>query len=80
MDTLPIIIDQYPYAGRFLMLMLRGIGMPGPEDATLILSGFLMAQGIVRPLPLRTAYRRPSHPAVPGRRRAAHALPYVPAR
>ncbi|HMK52335.1 MAG TPA: DedA family protein [Thermodesulfobacteriota bacterium] len=45
------LVDQFPYAGIFLLLILGGIGFPFPEDATLILSGFLIAQGILKPLP-----------------------------
>ena len=51
MDSLLNIVSQHPYAGLFLMLLLGGIGMPVPEDATLILGGFLAAQDIVSPLP-----------------------------
>jgi membrane protein DedA with SNARE-associated domain len=45
------LVDQFPYAGIFLLLILGGIGFPFPEDTTLILSGFLIAQGILKPLP-----------------------------
>ena len=45
------LVDQFPYAGIFLLLVLGGIGFPFPEDTTLILSGFLIAQGIMRPVP-----------------------------
>jgi len=43
------LVDQFPYAGIFLLLILGGIGFPFPEDTTLILSGFLIAQGILKP-------------------------------
>jgi membrane protein DedA with SNARE-associated domain len=33
------------------MLMPGGIGLPVPEDATLILCGFLAAHDVARPLP-----------------------------
>jgi membrane protein DedA with SNARE-associated domain len=45
------LVDQFPYAGIFLLLILGGIGFPFPEDTTLILSGFLIAQGILKPFP-----------------------------
>jgi len=35
------------------MLMPGGIGLPVPEDATLILCGFLAAQEIIKTLPAR---------------------------
>ena len=35
----------------FLMLMPGGIGLPVPEDAMLILCGFLAAQEIIKTLP-----------------------------
>jgi membrane protein DedA with SNARE-associated domain len=44
-------INQFPYLGIFLLLILGGIGLPIPEDATLLLSGFLMAQDTIKPLP-----------------------------
>ncbi len=45
------LVDQFPYIGIFLLLILGGIGLPFPEDATLILSGFLVAHGAITPLP-----------------------------
>ena len=45
------LIENFPYLGIFLLLLLGGMGLPFPEDTTLILSGFLVANGIVRPLP-----------------------------
>jgi membrane protein DedA with SNARE-associated domain len=44
-------INHFPYLGIFLLLILGGIGLPFPEDATLLLSGFLMAHYVIRPLP-----------------------------
>lgn len=49
MDILAPIVDHAPYLGLFLMLLLGGIGLPMPEDATLILCGFLIAQEVVKP-------------------------------
>ena len=45
------IVEQFPYLGIFMLLILGGIGLPFPEDATLILSGALIANDVVRPLP-----------------------------
>ena len=44
-------INHFPYLGIFLLLILGEIGLPFPEDATLILSGFLTAHGVIKPLP-----------------------------
>ena len=45
------VTDHLPYLGIFLLLILGGMGLPFPEDATLILSGFLVAHGAITPLP-----------------------------
>jgi membrane protein DedA with SNARE-associated domain len=45
------LIDHFPYLGVFLLLILGGIGLPFPEDTTLILSGFLIAHYVMKPLP-----------------------------
>ncbi|MGD0884534.1 MAG: DedA family protein [Thermodesulfovibrionales bacterium] len=45
------IIDHFPYAGLFILLVLGCIGLPLPEDTTLILCGFLISAGVVRPIP-----------------------------
>lgn len=45
------LIKHFPYLGLFVLLVLGGIGLPFPEDATLILCGFLIAQDIVRAIP-----------------------------
>ena len=44
-------IDRFPYLGIFILLILGGVGLPFPEDTTLILSGFLVAHDIIKPLP-----------------------------
>ena len=44
-------VNHFPYLGIFLLLILGGIGLPFPEDATLLLSGFLMAHYVIIPLP-----------------------------
>jgi len=45
-----LLVQQFPYAGIFALLILGGIGLPFPEDATLLLSGVLVAQGIIEPV------------------------------
>jgi membrane protein DedA with SNARE-associated domain len=44
-------INHFPYGGIFLLLILGEIGLPFPEDATLVLSGFLTAHEVIKPLP-----------------------------
>lgn len=51
MSFLSGIIDQFPYAGLFILLIMGGIGLPFPEDTTLILCGFLIFNDIVRTVP-----------------------------
>ncbi len=45
------IIEHFPYIGLFILLVLGGIGFPFPEDATLILCGFLISTNVVEPFP-----------------------------
>jgi membrane protein DedA with SNARE-associated domain len=45
------LVEHFPYIGIFILLILGGLGLPFPEDATLILSGFLVAHGAITPLP-----------------------------
>ena len=45
------LINNHPYAGIFLTLILGGIGLPFPEDATLLLCGFLIAHGTIKLFP-----------------------------
>jgi membrane protein DedA with SNARE-associated domain len=45
------LVDHFPYVGIFALLILGGIGLPFPEDATLILSGFLVAHEVINPFP-----------------------------
>jgi membrane protein DedA with SNARE-associated domain len=42
-------VEHFPYIGIFLLLALGDMGFPFPEDATLILSGFLIAQRVTKP-------------------------------
>jgi membrane protein DedA with SNARE-associated domain len=46
-----LLVDHFPYIGIFALLVLGDIGFPFPEDTTLLLSGFLIAQEVIRPLP-----------------------------
>jgi len=48
---LPSVLEHFPYLGLFLLLFLGEIGLPFPEDGILLLSGFLVAQGITRLVP-----------------------------
>jgi len=45
------LIEHFPYIGLFLLLIIGGIGIPFPEDMTLILCGFFISQSIVKPFP-----------------------------
>lgn len=44
-------MGHFHYLGLFLLLILGGIGFPFPEDATLILCGFLISTKVVKPVP-----------------------------
>jgi len=45
------LVDHFPYVGIFALLVLGALGFPFPEDTTLLLSGFLVAQDVIKPLP-----------------------------
>jgi membrane protein DedA with SNARE-associated domain len=45
------VVRQFPYAGIFLLLVLGAIGLPIPEDATLLLCGVLISHGAVKAAP-----------------------------
>jgi membrane protein DedA with SNARE-associated domain len=49
MDT--FIVQQFPYFGLFLLLVLGAVGFPFPEDAILILCGFMIHTNAVEPVP-----------------------------
>ncbi len=49
MDEAPLLVQQFPYVGIFALLILGGIGLPFPEDATLLLSGVLAGQKVIDP-------------------------------
>ncbi len=44
-------VEHFPYIGLFTLLILGGVGIPFPEDATLISCGFLISHDIVKPIP-----------------------------
>lgn len=57
MDSLSSYLAGLHYIGLFLLLILGGVGLPFPEDATLILAGVLLAAGEVDMAPaLATVY------------------------
>ena len=45
------LIGNCPYAGICLTLVLGGLGFPFPEDATLLMSGLLIAHGTIKLFP-----------------------------
>lgn len=45
------LMNSFPYLGIFVLLALGDLGFPFPEDTTLILSGFLIAQDVTKPVP-----------------------------
>jgi membrane protein DedA with SNARE-associated domain len=49
--TINEIVQNFPYLGLFLLLVLGGLGLPFPEDATLFLCGVLIATDVVMALP-----------------------------
>ena len=51
MFELATLMEQFPYLGIFVLLVLGDLGLPFPEDTTLILSGFLIAQDVIKLLP-----------------------------
>lgn len=52
-EELTAALLQYPYAGLFAMLIL-GVILPLPEEATLILCGILIARQTIEPAPALT--------------------------
>jgi membrane protein DedA with SNARE-associated domain len=54
MPDISALIEQFPYIGLFVLLILGGIGLPFPEDATLILCGFLVSHDVVKLIPALT--------------------------
>jgi hypothetical protein len=44
------LIQHFPYLGLFILLILGTLGLPFPEDGILLLSGFLTANQVIKPL------------------------------
>jgi membrane protein DedA with SNARE-associated domain len=44
-------IQHFPYLALFVLLILGTLGLPFPEDGILLMSGFLTAHHVIRPLP-----------------------------
>ena len=51
MFDISAVTEHFPYLGLFALLILGGVGLPFPEDTTLMLTGFLISQHVVRMLP-----------------------------
>jgi membrane protein DedA with SNARE-associated domain len=45
------ITEHFPYAGLFMLLILGGLGLPLPEDTTLMLCGFLVFHHVIKLIP-----------------------------
>jgi membrane protein DedA with SNARE-associated domain len=57
METALPLLEHFPILALFVLLLLGGIGLPIPEDATLIMCGLLIANETIRPVPaLVTVY------------------------
>ncbi len=50
LETIPF-VEDFPYLGLYILLILGALGLPFPEDGILLLSGFLTAHDVIRPLP-----------------------------
>jgi len=46
-----VLIHHFPYLGFFILLILGTLGLPFPEDAILILAGFLVANQTIHLIP-----------------------------
>jgi len=46
-----ILVHHFPYLGFFILLILGTLGLPLPEDAILLLAGFLVANQTIRLIP-----------------------------
>jgi len=44
-----MVIQHFTYIGIFCLLILGGLGSPLPEDGVLIMSGLLIAHGVIDP-------------------------------
>jgi membrane protein DedA with SNARE-associated domain len=45
------VIQHFTYIGIFCLLILGGLGLPFPEDGVLIMSGLLIAHGVIKLAP-----------------------------
>ena len=45
------VILHFTYVGIFCLLILGGLGFPFPEDGVLLVSGFLIAHGVIKLVP-----------------------------
>jgi len=45
-------LQHFSYPGLFILLLMGGIGFPFPEDAILIMAGFLIFHDVMRPVPV----------------------------
>jgi membrane protein DedA with SNARE-associated domain len=50
LEAIPF-VEDFPYAGLFILLILGTLGLPFPEDGILLLSGLLTAHNVIRPFP-----------------------------
>jgi len=50
LETIPF-VENFPYAGLLILLILGTLGLPFPEDGILLLSGLLTAHNVIRPFP-----------------------------
>jgi len=46
-----VLIHHFPYLGFFILLILGTLGLPFPEDAILLLAGFLVANRTIQVIP-----------------------------
>ncbi len=49
---LDVLVDRFNYLGPFVVLLLCGLGLPLPEEVTLIAAGLLLYQGQVEFVPI----------------------------
>ena len=52
MFDISALAEHFPYLGLFALLILGGIGVPFPEDTTLLLAGFLISHHVIKILPV----------------------------
>lgn len=49
MEYISLLTDHFPLIGLFTLLILGSVGLPFPEDATLILCGYLISHAVIPP-------------------------------